>query len=162
MHILSKVLTHVYLLQPLRQEANSSIFPRNKKNKVAMKAKNKAQSSSTRDFNPNIFRVCSCMKTATFKMKSLWKYANTIQIKRQDSITDNNSCNILTFSGFQKYDFLKASLLCRVQSTTLYIDKINYGAQMSVEEHTSSSLTNLRPPTLGTAEHLSISLLLCP
>lgn len=72
------------------------------------------------------------MKTATFKMESLLKYANTIQIKRQDSITDNNSCNILTFPGFQKYDFLKASLLCRVQSTTLYIDKINYGTQMPV------------------------------
>jgi hypothetical protein len=38
---------------------------------------------------------------------ALLKYANAIQIKRQDSITDNNSCNILTFPGFQKYDFSK-------------------------------------------------------
>ena len=114
---------------PLGKKLIHQFFPRNKENKVAMKAKNKAQSSRTRDFNPNIFRVCSCMRTATFKMKSLLKYANTIQIKRQDSITDNNSCNILTFSGFQKYDFLKATLLCGVQSTTLCLDKINYGAQ---------------------------------
>lgn len=107
---------HVHLFGLFKQEVNSLIFARNRKSKITMRAKNTALSSDQCDRSPSTFSMCS------FTGKNLLEYGNIIQIKWQDSITDNNSCNILMFLNFCKYCFLRHHCYTEFKVSLLYTE----------------------------------------